>query len=187
MLIIRVTVIKSSRSICAYVLYIWGNDDMFRFIASLSLALLVVSSPVDSASAASTKCKKPKSGVMGFFGGMADKLGSRIGGTGIVGDLLAEGRKLLSDTIACALSEAENKQALAAQNKALNSKKTGKASKAVWTSSERGGVNGGTEITSRTRVDGQECALQRTYFTDTDGIEKSVDKELCQQSDGTWV
>lgn len=165
-----------------------GGELMIRRTNTIFLAALLTTMTSLPAEAQNAGCRtKPKSGMGGFLQGLADRASRRLGGTGVLGDVILEGRKLLSDTIACALTDVENKQALDTQRQALESGKTGQASRRQWTSGERPGVNGGTEVVSRRVSSGVNCAVQRTFITDADGKEQAVDREVCQGGDGKWA
>lgn len=93
----------------------------------------------------------------------------------------------LSDVIACALSEAERRKAQRSQDEALNSGRTGTPSRRTWSSDEHQGVGGGTEVVSRSTDAGLQCATQRTFITDVDGQQKSIERRMCQGTDGRWA
>jgi surface antigen len=148
-----------------------------RFVLpAVAAGVLLVCAPFAPAMAQGG-CKQSNVGKM--FGALARNFGNKLAGT--------QFGNALSNTIACALSPAEKRKAEETQNSALNSGKTGAASRKTWTSDERKGVGGGTEVVSRSVHDGEQCAVQRTFVTDVDGQQKSVERQICQQADGQWV
>jgi surface antigen len=146
---------------------------VFAFLAGLAW----ISAP-SIAAAQSTGCSST-SNVGRLFGSLAGAVGRKVAGTDFGNNL--------SSTIACALSKAEQKQAANTQTEALNSGKTGSASRKTWASDERKGVGGGTEVVSRSSGGDGQCAVQRTFITDVDGNEKSIERQMCRQPDGRWV
>ncbi len=165
-----------------------------RLSALIVLLWVTVAGPylVQPARAADTcKTTAQKGRVSKIFGGLGEGLLSAgMGRIGIRPDTSYRGtvRDLLSNGMACALTDGELQKAQSAQGNALNSKKIGSSSTATWTSPDRPGVTGGTTVVSRSVADGRSCAVQRSFFTDADGKETSTEKELCQNPDGSsWV
>ena len=168
---------------------------MIKFRGAL-VALIFAAVAGSSATAATpsacpgTQQNLQKNRVAGLLGGLGEglltnqlnKMGVRTDGR-----FRSTMRALLTDGIACSLSEREQQQAVDAQTQALNSGRIGTASKTSWKSGERSSVGGGTVVLSRSKSGDQNCAVTRTLITDENGEEKSVEKESCQGPDGAWA
>jgi surface antigen len=122
-----------------------------------------------------------------LFGKLAgDMLGSQLSKSGISSSTLNSMRSFLGDAIACSLNDAERKKAANSQTTALDSGKTGEASASSWASDDRPGVRGTTRVTSRSKVNGNDCAVTATVIVDENGDEKSVNREVCHGPNG-WA
>jgi hypothetical protein len=161
-------------------------------LASLSLTSVVAVAPTHAAQKGKD-CggkKAERGGLPSVLGGLGETvINDRLRKAGVRMDynLRSEVKTLLTNSLACALTEREQDQAVTAQRQALNGCKSGSARRTAWTSKERDGVTGGTQVKKCTVVAGQNCAVSRTFITDVDGKEKAVEQELCEQSDGTWA
>lgn len=151
-----------------------------------SVLALWVATPASAGSQCGASANRGNvGGLLGTFAG--DLLGNSLRRSGINSGSLNSLRTFLSDAIACSLNAREQKQAADTQTRVLNSGKTGQASTGNWTSADRPGVGGGTRVVSRNKTGGKNCAITSTYVTDVDGKEQSVERELCQQPDGSWA
>jgi hypothetical protein len=121
-----------------------------------------------------------------FLGGLAGHAMSRAGiHPGYAFNLHL--RNFLSSVIACSLTAKEQNRAADTQTASLNSGETGSRSRRQWSSDERSGVGGNSEVVSRNNTSGRNCAVTKTMITDENGEEKSVEKQLCETPDGQWA
>lgn len=130
-------------------------------------------------------------GGFGGFGNLlgniaGDLLGQELRDRGLSSQTQRHASQFLASSIACALSPREQEQAQDAELAALNSGATGQASERTWTSGERRGVGGGSQVIERTGDPGDGCAITRTMITDENGDEVAVRRRRCQLPDGTW-
>lgn len=128
-----------------------------------------------------------RSGLGGVLGTIAgDWVGSQLGSSGLSQNARRQARNLVSNSVACALSPREREQSDEAELSALNSGSTGTGSQRRWTSQERPGVGGVTEVIERGSLGGTQCAITRVMMTDDTGAEIAVRKRRCQGADGGW-
>lgn len=93
-------------------------------------------------------------------------------------------KALLSESIACALTENEQTLAQTSSAKALNK---GVGGTSTWVSKDRPDVSGSTTITAQTQTaSGELCRTAKTVAT-VNGEEITTDQSYCMVKGGPWV
>jgi len=126
------------------------------------------------------------------MGGIAGKvvghnIGQALGLSGI-DTLGAQAGFLLGGELAASLTEAEQRKALEAEIKTLDSGRVGSTSLVTWKSDENAGVGCSSQVVREyTRADGQLCRATSTSARGPRGEDITRRQDWCKQADGNWL